>query len=572
MQRTLEQLRLLASIRGDAAEDALLSRARAIVQARQIEAESDLGPLFEDPGAPAEAADVDSLKRLRQIYEAGGWVLLESTLADLPADLRWLYESGAVTLEQLAALHHRLGVTSAADLAAAVSTHAIRSLDGFDEALESAVAAALPTLRATIPRIPLGRGAAIADPLINRLESVAGVVWAGPAGSLRRGKDMLGDIELVAATSRPNDAIDELLRDPDVVRSLHRGSRRVYLLIDRVQVGVRLPDPANAGSELLYLTGSARHFQALQAHAAGMNRRLTPAGLIGPSGELQTAATEDEIYTALGLPPIPPEIRQGDEEIAAAARHELPPLVAREHIRGDLHMHTVWSDGRDPVETMVEACRALRYEYIAITDHSPTAAGARSLTVDGVRRQADEIQELRSRYPDIVILHGCEADILPDGRLDFPDKVLEGFDIVLASLHERVGHSRDELMKRYTLAMKHPLVTIVTHPTNRLFPHRPGYDLDYDRLFEIAVETRTVLEVDGSPSHLDLDGALARRAVRAGALLSIDSDSHRADLLNRQMHLGLLTARRGWVEPRHVLNTRPIGEVRAFIAAKRAAR
>jgi DNA polymerase (family 10) len=171
----------------------------------------------------------------------------------------------------------------------------------------------------------------------------------------------------------------------------------------------------------------------------------------------------------------------------------------------------------------------------------------------------------------MAILHGCEVDILPDGRLDFPDAVLERFDIVLASLHERAGHEPDQLLARYAAAMAHPLVTLITHPTNRLVPTRGGYDLDYDRLFEMAVTTQTVLEIDGAPSHLDLDGALARRAVAAGATVAIDSDCHRAEMLGRQMDLGIMTARRGWVEPRHVLNTRSLAGVRAAIAAKRTA-
>src|SRR5262249_32674193 len=162
------------------------------------------------------------------------------------------------------------------------------------------------------------------------------------------------------------------------------------------------------------------------------------------------------------------------------------------------------------------------------------------------------------RYPDITILHGCEVDILSDGRLDFPDRVLERFDIVLASLHDGAGHGPEQLMKRYLSAMRHPLVALITHPTNRIVPHRAAYDLDYDRLFEAAVDTKTILEIDGSPAHLDLDGALARRAIAVGADLAVDSDCHRAELLDRQMQLGILTARRGWVEPRHVVNTRPL--------------
>ena len=186
-----------------------------------------------------------------------------------------------------------------------------------------------------------------------------------------------------------------------------------------------------------------------------------------------------------------------------------------------------------------------------------------------MKRQADEIAALRERFADITILHGCEVDILVDGSLDFPDRVLERFDIVLASLHERSGQDRDQLLKRYFTAMRHPLVTVITHPTNRLVPYRSGYDIDYDRLFVAAAETKTILEVDGAPAHLDLDGALARRAVAAGAMVCVDSDSHRADVLQRQMQLGIVTARRGWVEPRHVLNTRSLADARALIAAKR---
>ena len=228
--------------------------------------------------------------------------------------------------------------------------------------------------------------------------------------------------------------------------------------------------------------------------------------------------------------------------------------------------------GRDPIEGMVKACLALDYEYMAITDHSPHSAASRNLTLDGIKRQADEIAGLRERYPGIAILHGCEVDILPDGRLDFPDHILESLDIVLASLHEHAGHGPSQLMQRYASAMKHPLVTIVTHPSNRVVPWRPGYDLDYDRLFEMAVETGTILEIDGAPSHLDLNGPHARRAVAAGATVSIDSDCHRAEMLRRQMDLGVVTARRGWVEPKHVLNARSLQELRLTIAAKRAPR
>lgn len=544
----------------------MFTRAAAVAQAQQIASDGDLGSLLEQS---APGVDAEVLHRLQHIHEAGGWVLMESAIADLPADLRSLYESGAVTIEQLATIHRALGATSIADLADAVHRRALHTLPGFDEAVERAVGDALPTLRALVPRLPLGRATSIAEPLLARLRKTPGIEWASPSGSLRRGEDTVGDIELVASAVDPTQAMSDLAHDPEVVRVLHRGPRRLYLLMQRVQIGLRFPEPEEAGASLLHLTGSAAHFAALRAVAEKGGSRLEPNGLFGPGGTPRVSASEADIYAALGLSFIPPEIRSGGDEVTAAERGSLPTLVTQADIRGDLHMHSMFSDGRDTIETMVTTCKALGYEYVAITDHSPTSAASRNLTIDGVKRQAEEIARLREQIPDITILHGCEVDILPDGKLDFPDRVLEKLDIVLASLHDGAGHSRDQLLRRYTNAMKNPLVTLITHPSNRLVPNRAGYDLDYDQLFETAVQTKTLLEIDGAPAHLDMDGVLARRAIAAGVTVCINSDCHRAELLDRQMQLGLTMARRGWVEPRHVLNTHPVEDIRAWISAKR---
>jgi len=565
LPRTLDELALLAAIRGDTREQAAYAAAAALVRGRGIASESELEPLVAHPRADLDA---DTLKRLRQIYEAGGWVLVESSVADLPADLRWLYESGAVTLEELARLHENLGITSSADLAARLADGSIHEHSGLRPAAAQKIEAALPTLRASVPRIPLGRAVAIAEPLLRRLRALPGVGWAEPLGSLRRGEDTVGDIELLAPVCATSEPIDQLLSLPQA-RWLHRSARRLYFLVDRVQVGIRFPEPEAAGAALLYLTGSREHFAALQNAAAAAGLRLTARGLHGHDDALRVAATEEEIYAALDLPLIPPEIRNGEEEVQAARRGELPALITRSQIRGDLHMHSVWSDGRDTIEGMVVACRALGYEYMAITDHSQSSAAARNLSASDVARQADEIAQLRERHPGIAILHGCEADILPDGRLDFPDRLLERFDIVLASLHERAGQGREQLMNRYVGALRHPLVAMITHPTNRMVPSRPAYDLDYEELFALAAETGTLVEIDGAPGHLDLDGARARRAVAAGATLAVSSDCHRAEMLDRQMTLGVLLARRGWVEPQHVVNTRSLEDVRAQLARKR---
>jgi len=337
------------------------------------------------------------------------------------------------------------------------------------------------------------------------------------------------------------------------------------------QVTLRFVAPDELGAALLYYTGSAMHVLALQQHAERHGLRLTPAGLIDATGRSAAAgADEAGLYAHLGLPPIPPEMRAGGGELDAVTEGMLADLLRVQDIRGDLHVHTLWSDGRDSVEQVARAARALGYEFVAITDHSPSAAASRVLTTERLERQAEEVFSARERVPEITILHGVEADILPDGHLDLPDEVLARLDIVLASLHDAAGQDPARLLSRYLAAMHHPLVTLITHPANRLVGRHDGYALDYDQLFAAAVETGTAVEVDGGPGHLDLDGRLAARAAAAGATLCVDSDCHNAARLGRQMLFGVGTARRGGVGRRHVLNTRPLAEVRAFIAAKRA--
>ncbi len=502
------------------------------------------------------------------MYDAGGWVLLESAIADLPADLRWLLESDSITTAQLAAVQAATGATSAADLHDAVRLGSLRSIPGLDQAVESAVSQALPGLRASTPRVPLGRAFLTAEPILEVLRGLSRVAWAEPAGSLRRGQDTVGDIELVAPTVSPNTVFDALTETPDA-RCLLRSRDRLCLRIDRVQIGIRCPDPSVGGAVLLNTTGAPAHLQQLRDLAVARSQHLDPDGLV--SGEtVRIADSEEAIYAGLGLPWIPPEIREGDGEIERARSGGLAGLIGRADVRGDLHMHTEYSDGRDPVAAMAGAAAALGYQYIAITDHSPHSAASRNLTADSIKAQADEIAALRERFPQLAILHGCEVDILADGRLDFSDRILERFDIVLASLHEAHGHSPAQLLKRYLTAVRHPLVNIVTHPANRMVPYRGGYEIDYDRLFAEAVATGTALEVDGAPMHLDMDGPLARRAIAAGVTIVIDSDAHRAEMLGHQMQLGIMTARRGWVETRHVLNARPLADVKAFVASKRS--
>jgi DNA polymerase (family 10) len=361
-----------------------------------------------------------------------------------------------------------------------------------------------------------------------------------PAGGLRRFEPVMPALVALARTD-----------DPAAVRRAADG-----LTVDRHPIAIEAHFPARFGAALIRATGTPAHVSKLDALAGG-----TISDLAG--------ATEDEVYAALGLPCIPPEIRSGTLELDRLADAALPRFVTRSDIRGDLHLHTTYSDGRDAVETVVRTGEALGYEYIAITDHSPASAASRVHSVATLLRQMEEIDEIQPRYPGIRILKGIETDILPDGSLDLPDSVLERLDIVLASLHDDAGQGPEMLLSRYAAAAAHPLVNVLTHPSNQLVGRREGYALDYDRLFELASETGTMLEIDGAPSHLDMDGDLARRAAAAGVTLTIDSDCHHAAMMGRYMLLGVGTARRGWIEPSSVLNTRPLDELLKVLRAKR---
>jgi DNA polymerase (family 10) len=393
-----------------------------------------------------------------------------------------------------------------------------------------------------------------------------------PLGSLRRWAPDVGDVSLlaVAQPAAHDEVLEGFLRLPPVTAVLSRLPMSVEAATERGRVRLHVTAPEDAGAALVWHTGTRRHTEQLQIRANRIGLVLRDGLLSRPNGALVSTPDEEEVYRRLQLPFISPELREGLDEIALAARGDLPVLVAPSDIRGDLHMHSTWSDGRDSIQHMVLAAKQLGYEYVAITDHSERAFASRKLLALEIPIQREEIHALRSRIQGIEILHGIEVDIMPDGSLDFADGQLEGFDIVLASLHDDHGDDGARLTERYVQAMRHPMVNIITHPANRSPALSPGYDLDYERLFKTALATGTAMEVDGAPGHLDMDGAIARRAVEAGVTLAIDSDCHRAEALERQMRFGIGTARRGWVQAAHVLNARSIDAVRAFVARKRS--
>jgi DNA polymerase (family 10) len=424
----------------------------------------------------------------------------------------------------------------------------------------------------TTSRLPLGRAYMLASSLVREAHR-SGLPFESltPVGSLRRFAPDIGDVALlgIAPPDRHAALVEGFAHVPGVVRITPRHAAQATVETERGVATLHLAAPEAAGAALVWHTGARAHTQLLQARARQRALRFESARLVTEAGAPVETATEESLYAALGLPFIPPEIREGADEVAAAERGHLPALVTELDIRGDLHTHSTWSDGRDAIEQMVFTAQQLGYEYIAITDHSERSLASRKLSAADIPRQRREIEKVRRKVKGIEVLHGIEVDIMHDGTLDFADADLARFDIVLASLHDHGGHDAKTLTERYLRAIRHPLVNVITHPANRSPARYTGYDVDFDRLFAAAAETGTAMEIDGAPGHLDMDGALARRAVAQGVVVAIDSDCHRADALGRQMRFGLGTARRGWIEPSQVLNTRSPSGVRAFVASKR---
>lgn len=532
----------------------------------------ELADLIEIRGALQDArmlrrgADAGSFPRLSTSDRVIASVLKEIETGDaahalkrarsaVPSLIRDLLATATLSASEACVLVRHLSVATFADLGPALDDGKVeRQMGGAAKERLTAYLA-----NAGTPATPLGRALDLIDEMASEIELVSMVEAAADsvrfdvAGDVRRGDSLVSGIVLVARSADPKLTIDLIARSTAVSDVLHRAARRLIFSYRQMEVDVRVPAPDEYGSVLFAATGSRAHLAAMHAR-----RRARPL-----------CAREEQVYAEAGLPWIAPELREGAGEVETAAAGKLPVLIERGHIRGDLHMHSTYSDGRDTLETMVETASALGYQYVAITDHSHTSAASRTLSIADIPRQRDAIARLRERFPAMSILHGVEVDILPNGRLDFADQVLAQFDIVLASLHDRAGHDGKKLTRRTLGAIRHPLVNVICHPENRLMGKREGYPLDFDAVYAAAAETGTALEIDGAPGHLDLDGPRARAAASAGVTLVIDSDCHRASALDRQMKLGVGLARRGWIEPAVVLNTQPVADVLAFVGAKR---
>ena len=512
--------------------------------------------------------------------------------AEVPPTLVDLLAVPGVGPKTVLAVWQGLGVVTLDDLRREAEAGRLRGMRGISAGTEARILDGLQQVESRSRRLPIDRAQALADGLAALLATAPGVRDVTIAGSLRRRRETVGDLDLLVETDDPDAAIAMLTGFDGVERVLGAGRAKASVtLADGPQVDLMIPAPGEAGTYLIHFTGSAAHNVALRALARDRGWSLSEKGFLrlGPDGEpatgadaeLRTFPDEAGAYGFLGLAPIPPELREDRGEIAAAREGGLPTLVALTDLRGDLHAHSDWSDGSDTIEAMADAARARGHAYLVLTDHSQSLAIARGLDPSRVERQREVIAALNDRYAAEVaagtappgaaagfrLLHGCELEVRADGRLDYGDDLLARFDLVVASVHVARRQPRDELTRRTLAAIRSPHVDVIAHPSGRIIGERPDLDLDWDAVFAAAAETGTALEINGSPPRLDLSAERARSAIEAGCLVAIDSDAHRTAELDF-LRWGVGQARRGWVESRHVLNALSLDALLAWVAGK----
>ncbi len=465
-------------------------------------------------------------------------------------------------------LHERLGITSVAELEKAAREHKLRGLRGFGERLEQKIATEAARVAQRTRRMLLGVALPAAEEVVRLLRRHPAIREIHPAGSIRRMKETIGDIDILASSDRPLEVMDAFTSLPIAEEVLAKGPARSTILTrDDLQIDIRVIKPEEYGSALLYFTGSKEHNIALRTLVMQRDWKLSEYGLFDEREMRIAGRTEEEVYRTLGMDWIPPELRENRGEIDAARHHQLPQLVELRDIKGDLHVHTDWSDGHDPPERMVEEAMARGYQYVAFTDHSKGLGVARGLSADVVRQQRRLVDRLNEFYAPFRILHGTEVNILPDGSLDYPEEVLAEFDIVTASVHSAFGQSREQMTGRILRALHNPHVDTLNHPTGRLLLRRSEYEVDMEAVIRVAAETGVALEVNGQPDRLDLDDVWSLRAKQTGALVVCDSDAHSV----RQMEYvryAVATARRGWVGPEDVLNVLALDRLLAHLARR----
>lgn len=465
-------------------------------------------------------------------------------------------------------LHRELGAESLEELQAACQKGAVAELKGFGPKSQQNIMEGIEFLRRVSLRRPLGLVLPHAESFLTTLKILDEVVQISPAGSLRRMKETVGDIDLVVGSKSPDVVMDTFVNHQLVAKVLARGMTKASIRTnDDLQVDLRIVDPEAFGAALMHFTGSKEHNIRLREMAVRKKIKINEYGIFDVSGLSEeekgshpeagkrlSAETEEECFEALGMPWIAPELREDTGEIQAAIEGNLPDLIDLGDIRGELHAHTDASDAHQTLEELIEASRKLNYSYIGITDHSRSLTIANGLDLDRMQWQIERIREADSRYDDIRVLTGTEVDILKDGSLDYPDEILAELDIVIASVHTNFRMNREDQTRRICDAMQNPHVTVIGHLTGRMLGERDAYDLDIETVIETAAATGTALEINANPHRLDLNDRHTRLAHQAGVHVVICTDAHRPGHLGF-MQFGVKVARRAWLEASDVLNT-----------------
>jgi DNA polymerase (family 10) len=517
------------------------------------------------PGIGAELA-----RKIHEWAAGGSMAYLEELRAGLPRGVRQLMHLPGVGPKTARLLYDRLGIDSVERLEDACRSGAVQQVPGIRKKTGENILRAIETWRLGQSRLPLARALPLAESLVRALRVEPAVREIEVAGSLRRRVETVGDLDILVTSDRPAAVLDRFVQLPAVASVLARGSTKASVRHrEQLQVDLRVVEPDAFGAALQYFTGSKHHNVKLRELAVRKKLKISEYGVFDEGGRRIAGRTEAEVYAAVGLPYIPPELREDTGEIEAALAGSLPSLLEVGHIRGDLHAHTDWSDGHHPLEELVAAAEARGYEYIIVSDHSRSTTIARGLAPEQLRDQLAKIRALQPRHR-IRILTGSECDILADGSLDFPDEVLAELDVVLAAVHSRHKQAGPEMTARICRALENPHVRILVHPTGRLLGSRDPYDVDLEQVFATARRHGKAVEINASPHRLDLKDTHARRARDLGLRIAVDTDTHYLSELDH-VALGVATARRAWIGPEQVVNALPLDRLLAWAREGRPA-
>jgi DNA polymerase (family 10) len=563
----LEQIAAFLELRGENP-----FRIRAFrTAARAIAAfTGDLRQGLEDGSlAAAKGVGPATLQIAAELINTGRAGILEELREQIPPGLVEMLAISGLGVAKIRQIHDVLGIDSLPDLEAAAMDGRLAKLPRFGQKTSENILKSIAFLRQASTFRLSHHAAEEAEGLRSALARLPGVIAAIVAGDVRRRSEVVRDLVLVlVAEVSPAELFKRLSQLPGVHEFAGQDERRLTLrFAGGGSAQIVVTTPVNVGAVLVQATGSERHLAELASHASARGFSLTGAALWHGS-EFVPAPDEERLYGALGLPFLPPELREGQGEVAAAARGELPRLLELGDLRGFLHCHTNYSDGSNSVEDLALACRAAGYQYIGITDHSQAAAYAGGLKSEDLLRQADEIDEVNGRLEGIRVLKGVEADILADGRVDFEEQVLARLDFVIASIHSRFNMSSPEMTARMLAAMDNPYLTIIGHPTGRLLLSRDPYGIDLDAVVEKAAANGVALEINADPHRLDLDWRVLRRARAGGAMISIGADAHSLPGIGN-VEFGVGMARKGWLGPDDILNARSVEDFTAYARRRR---